>query len=199
MKQSIVPLLALAFLLGGCAFNAGYNPTYFPPKAVTLGIKGKGLVVISESDASWSYSGSPKSFTGGGTTLTLPLGEITKQAALIVFGAAFADGVDYRTTPGDTAPYRMVIKPRVAQMQYAYNQLKNLGFAVTPQVEMDLSVTLTDGSGKVLLEQVFKSGLLDGDSYFVSGQPAEKVNKLVHVALFRLMSDAAAEAKKRME
>ena len=192
-------LLAGSLLLAGCTFNGGYNPSYLPPEPTALGIPGKSLVVLEAVDANWTYSGKPTSFTGSATTLKLPVGEITRQIALKVFGAAFKDGADFRYAAGETAGYRLVVKPRVIRFSYAYNQLKNLGFAVTPQVDLDLHVTLLAPDGKVLLDKTYASGVTAGGTYVFSGQPAERVNKALHETLYKLMSDAAVDARKALD
>jgi hypothetical protein len=201
MKVRIPNLLLIAggLLLAGCTFNGGYNPSYVSAQPMALGIAGKSLVVLETGDANWTYSGKPTSFTGSATKLTLPLGEITRQVALKVFGAAFRDGADSRNTAVDIAGYRLVVKPKIARFSYAYNQLKNFGFAVTPQVELDLHVALVSPDGKTLLDKNYASGLSEGDTYVLSGQPAEKVNQILHQTLFRLMTDAALDAKKVLE
>jgi hypothetical protein len=198
MKRTLVTslLFTASLLLSGCAFNAGYNPAYVSAQPLALGIPGKSLVVLDVNDAEWIYASKPTSFSGGATTLTLPLGEITKQIALKVFGTAFKDGADFRNAAGDSAAYRAVIKPKINKFTYAYNQLKNLGFAVTPQVDIELHVVFLGADGKTLLDKAYSSGLVDGDSYMLSGQPAEKVNQLLHPTLFKLMTDAALEAQK---
>lgn len=196
---SLFSALAAALLYSGCSFNAGYNPSYLPAQAMSLGIPGKSAVVMEATDAQWVFSGGPTSFTGGGTTLSVPVGEITKQVALKVFGSAFKDGADYRDKPQNLSPYRLVVQPKVGQFTYAYNQLKNLGFAVTPQVTLQLNVVLLAPDGSKLLEKQFSSGTVDGDTYMLSGQPAEKVNQLLHQVLFKLMTDAAMEAKAILE
>jgi len=189
-------LVAASLLLAGCSFNAGYNPSYLPVQPMGLGIPGKSLVVLETGDANWTYTGKPTSFTGSATTLTLPLGEITRQVALKVFGAAFKDGADFRNAAGDAAGYRLVVKPKVTRFTYAYNQLKNLGFAITPQVNLELHVTLVSPEGKTLLDKNYASGLTEGGTYVLSGKPAEKVNQILHQNLFKLMTDAALDAKK---
>jgi hypothetical protein len=190
--------LFASLLLAGCSFNAAYNPDYLPKQPLSLGIAGKSLVVLETGDASWTYTGSPTSFTGGGTKLTLPIGEITREVALKVYGAAFKDGADFRNTAGSAAGYRLIVKPKVASFTYAYNQLKNLGFAITPQVKLDLHVTLVSPDGRTLLDKYYTSGLAEGDTYFVSGKPAEKVNQIFHLTLFKLMTDSALDAKKAL-
>ena len=201
MKSRFLSLsvVGLGLFFSGCSFNAGYNPSYISSQPMALGIAGKSLVVLDVGDAAWTYSGSPTSFTGGGTTLTIPMGEITKQIALKVFGAAFKEGAEFRHTAGDVKGYRLVVQPKVSQFNYAYNQLKNLGFAITPQVQIQLRVVMTGPGGKQILEKTYESGLTEGESYMVSGQPAEKVNQIMHITLFKLMTDAAIEAKTVLE
>ncbi|HZT21412.1 MAG TPA: hypothetical protein VFB55_00745, partial [Verrucomicrobiae bacterium] len=179
-----IPALIAGLLLAGCTFNAGYNPSYLPAQPMALGITGKCLVVIADADAQWAFSGSPTSFTGGGTTLTISLGDITKQVALKVFGAAFKEGADFRNTRGDASSYRLIVTPKVTKFSYAYNQLKNLGFAITPQVQLELHASLLTPDGKILLDKTYVSGLAEGDTYVLSGKPAEKVNQIVHQTLF---------------
>lgn len=191
-------LLLLSFallLLSGCAFNAGYNPSYLPKESVRLGLEGKSLVVISEVDAQWQFSGKPTSFTGSGTTLTVPLGEITKQVALKVFGAAFTGGADFRHDALGAEGYRLIIKPKISKFSYEYNQLKNLGFAITPIVDVELSVELLAPDGTMLLTKTYGTGPTEGSTYAISGQPAEKINQILHLHLFKLMTDAAQDAK----
>ncbi|HEY1791320.1 MAG TPA: hypothetical protein VGG34_00250 [Opitutaceae bacterium] len=196
MRTALRPfLVAAAALLAGCTFNVGYNPAYLPNDAMRMGIGGKGLVVISDVDAGWVYTGSPTSFSGGGTTLKLPLGEITKEIALKVFGAAFKDGVDFRSTAAAATGYRLIIEPKVNNFTYQYNQLKNLGFAITPVVDVDLHVVLLRPNGSTLLDKVYTDGPKDGASYMATGQPAEKINEVLHHQLFKLMTDAAVDAK----
>ncbi len=201
MKKTVrlIVLTALALFWGGCAFNAGYNPSYISSQPMALGASGKALLVMDSADANWVFSGGPTSLTGAGTTLTAPLGEITKQIALKVFGAAFKDGVDFRDAVGDASSYRLVVRPKLATFTYAYNQLKNLGFAITPQATLQLRVTLLSPGGKTLLEKTYSSGTVDGDTYVLSGQPAEKVNQLLHQVLFKMMTDAAMDAKLALE
>jgi hypothetical protein len=195
----LISAALLIVALSGCSFQAGYNPAYLPSSAMNLGLDGKALVVLDVSEAARIYSDNPRSFTGGGSTLSLPLGEITKQVAIRVFAAAFKGGADFANQSAPGADYRLVVKPRVARLDYYYNQLKNLGFAITPQLEMELSVTMLHGDGTVLFERTYVSGRSEGDTYIVSGSPHEKVNKLVHLILFKLMTDAAVDVQKALD
>jgi hypothetical protein len=191
-------LLIAAFLVTGCAFNVGFNPAYLPGEAQTLEIPGKGLVVIDATDDNWISSEHPTSFTGSATTLAIPIGTISREVAMRVFGAAFKEGADFRNVAGDTSGYQLVVMPKVTKFTYAYNSLQNLGFAITPQVDIGMHVTLTAPDGHLLLDKVYASGLVNGNTYVMSGQPAEMVNKLVHITLFNLMTSAAKDAKQIM-
>jgi len=81
-KLSKIILLTLwALIAGGCSFNAGFNSTYLPPAGVTSKVDESVLVVMTQEEQDWVYSGNPTSFTGGASTLNVPLGDITKQIA----------------------------------------------------------------------------------------------------------------------
>jgi hypothetical protein len=190
--------IILALLSGGCTFNVGYNPSYLPVEAMKLGITGKSLVVLSEVDEQWNFASKPTSFTGGGTTLTVPLGEITKEIALRVFGAAFKEGADFKNQVGSGASYRLIIQPKVNKFSYGYYQLKNAGLAITPTVDVELHVVLSSPDGKTLLDKVYHDGPTEGATYFVSGQPQEKINQLLHQTIFKHMTDAALDARKSL-
>ena len=199
IRRNIALVAFSVVLLSGCTYKAGYNPSYISTAPTKLGIPGKALVVLEVGEEQRQFSESPKSFTGGGTTLELPIGEITKQIALKVFTAAFADGADFRNEADLTGGYKLIVKPRVSRLDYYYNQLKNLGFAITPQLEMELSVMMLGPDGSVIFEKTYNSGREDGDTYMISGSPAEKVNKLIHITLFKLMSSAATDVQAELQ
>lgn len=200
MKRIILFLAAvsLSLFFTGCTTMVGYNPTYLPQDAAKLNLPGKSLVVMTDADAQWVYSGSPSTFTASATTLNIPMGEITKQVALRVFGAAFQEGADFRNSTTGSQGYRLVVEPKVASFTYAYKQLHNLGFAITPTVTVDLRVKLTAPDGQVLLERTYVSGPVEGASYALSGAPQEKINQLLHQTLFKLMTDAALEVRGKL-
>jgi hypothetical protein len=198
-KYYLIPIIAgLALLISGCTSVVGYNPSYLSVDAPRLNLAGKSLVVMSDNDAQWVYAGKPTSFTGGASTMTVPMGEITKQVAIRVFGAAFRDGADFRNRTGDVSGYRLIVQPKVGSFTYAYNQLKNFGFAITPTITMELRVQLSSADGRMLLEKTYSSGPTEGAAYAISGSPAEKINQLAHQTLFKLMTNAAEDARSAM-
>jgi len=186
--------LFLALLLGGCSFKAGYNSTYLPPEGVIAKVDEPILIVMTKDEQEWVYSGHPTSFTGGATTLTIPLGNITKQIALEVFSRRFKSAELAHELPADSE-FRLALNPRIKHFEYAYNQLKNLGFAITPEVQLDLTVKLLNSAGKHAFEKTYSSGLRSGSSYMISGSPHEKINATIHKTLFELMELAAKDTE----
>lgn len=187
-------LCGLAVLLvSGCSYNVGFNSSYLPPGGIAGKHDGKVLVVMSQQEQDWVYSGHPTSFTASATTLSVPLGNITKQVAIEVFSRHFAE-VDTATALPGNGQYTLVVNPRIKHFEYAYNQLKNLGFAITPEIKLDLDVTLLDDNGRKLMEKTYSSGLKEGESYVMSGSPHEQINQALHQALYAHMTQAAQDA-----
>ena len=107
-------------------------------------MQGKGLIYTTSEDDNYLFKGPPTSFTGSATTLEVPLGKMTKEIAILVFKDTFKDGHQSTNALEKLHEYELVFYPKVVQFSYAYNQLKNLGFAITPQVRIVLNVKLYD-------------------------------------------------------
>ena len=195
LRFNIIAIMALTLLITGCAYNVGFTSSYLPPTSLVGKLDGKALIFMTTDQEQWVYSGHPTSFTGGGTTLSIPLGNITKQVALIVFSRYFEE-VDSGSKMDAASQYQIVVNPNVQHFEYAYSQLKHLGFAITPAVALDLQVTWFDATGKQLLQKTYSSGKQEGETYMVSGSPGEKVNQVLHKALADLMTQAAEETVK---
>ncbi len=191
----IIFMLLLVLLGSGCTYVTAFNPGYIsdPPRADKDKLPGKALVFTDKSDDAYIFSGSPTSFTGGGTTLTSPIGAITKGIALKVFGDLYQDGAVSGNSRDGGAGYAAILYPRTTAFTYEYNQLKNAGFAITPTVVVTLNVKRYASDGAVIFDKTYNSGNREGDSYMVSGEPAEKINKLLHSTLNDLLRQAAAE------
>ncbi|UCC55414.1 MAG: hypothetical protein JSU75_08555, partial [Gammaproteobacteria bacterium] len=127
-RLNIIATVTLTLLVGGCAYNVDFKSTYLPPAEPSGKVDESVLIFMTEEQGKWVYSGHPTSFTGSATTLTVPLGNITKQVALIVFSRYF-DQVDAANNMEQSLHYRVVVKPDVQHFEYAYKSLKNLGFA----------------------------------------------------------------------
>ncbi len=190
-------LVVAALLLSGCAYSVGYNSTYLPaPAAGASGerVAGEVLIYMPQQDVDWVYSGHPTSFTASATTLSIPLGSITQQIAVRVFARDFSS-VQAVTSLEGRSGYLVEVQPKVRHFEYAYNQLRNLGFAITPEVSLELHVLARDPAGKVVLDKVYESGLVQGETYMASASPAEKTNTAVHQVLWRLLSQAATDIR----
>lgn len=145
-------LLLITVLGTGCSYKAGYNVTYLPELPTIARHDGKVLIYMTQEDVQWVYSGNPTSFTGSASTLTLPLGNITKLVAERAFSEHFSQ-VQASTTLDDAARYLVAVQPRVQKFEYAYNSLQNLGFAITPEVWLDLHVRAFDNQGTEIFEK----------------------------------------------
>ena len=183
------------FFLGGCAYQAGYNPTYIPDEEPDYISSDQVLLVMADEDENYVYTGSPSSFTGGGTSLSIPLGAITKEVAEEILEDRFSGRVGFANEFLHDEGYRLALKPRIRRFDYKYNSLKNLGFAITPEVDIDLRITILDSNGQTVFDEVYQSGRTEGDTYIVSGSPSEKVNEALHRTLYRLFEESFADAR----
>jgi hypothetical protein len=201
MKRIATLFVMLTVLLSGCSHVATYNPAYLsaPPPAASERMDGKVLVYTERADDNYVFSGNPTSFTGGATTLTVPLGQITREVAVYAFGRHFKDGADASNKLESLAGYRAIIRPRVLSFTYEYNQLQNLGFAITPGVTLEIETQLLDQSGKTIYAKKHASALAQGQAYMVSGTPGERINQLVHETLYKLMDEAARDVKRALK
>jgi len=182
-------------LSSACAYQAGYNPTYIPDEEPEYISADEVLLVIPDEVEGFVYSGSPSSFTGGGTTLTIPLGVILKEVSEEILEDRFSGKVGFANEFRAGEQYRLALEPRIKRFDYKYNQLKNLGFAITPEVELDLDVTILDAQGQAIYQQLYESGRVSGDTYFISGSPSEKVNQTIHRVLYDLLERSFADAR----
>ncbi len=183
--------------LGGCAFVSNYNPAYIPNDqgSAQVALPGKGLIFTEKTDDVRPYTGSPTSFTGSSTKLTIPLGTITREIAISVFRREFRDGVDSANDLADLHKYSAVVCPKITKFTYEYNQAKNLGFAITPTVDISLEVQLRNKEGRTYWKKIYNSGVREGPAYVVSGSPGERISELTHKTIYALMTRAAADVR----
>jgi hypothetical protein len=174
-------------------YNASYHGT--PGTSVTDKLPGKVLILTDKVDDDTPFVGPPTSITGSGTKLTIPLGVIAREIGAVVFGDMFRDGAAKANELPAAGGYRVVVRPRVSKFSYEYNQLKNLGFAVTPTVVLTLDVTTMDGSGKQLQMRSYESGTVEMPAYLISGSPGEEIGKAAHRAIYDLMLKAAFDLR----
>ena len=185
--KKFFPFLFVLFL-GSCAYSGSYNSSFVPqsiPYPDSQKISGKGLVFMEVADEAYIFEGRPTSFTGGGTSLKLPLGVYAKQIALKVFSGLFTEGVRFSNNIEDSGDYLLTISPKVTNFSYAYDAASSLGFAVTPEAKISMQILVYDRNSKKVFEKTYNPDKLKGDSYMFSTNPDEKVNQAAH----RLISD----------
>ncbi|MEK7660955.1 MAG: hypothetical protein AAB680_02825, partial [Pseudomonadota bacterium] len=136
------------------------------------------------------FTGNPTSFTGSATTLTLPIGEIAREVGLVVLGRSFENGAAIALSSQD-GKYNAVVS--VSNFSYQYNQMQNLGMAITPKVTLSLNAVVTDPDGKELLRKTYNRTDFKGDTYMASTQPAEKINAAFHKALTEMLNEMVTD------
>lgn len=187
--------LLAAAAVTGCSFNAAYNAAYTSaarrPASETA--DGKALLKTTPEADAQVFTGNPTSFTGAATTLTMPLGQIARETAKSAFADAFMGGAELSTEIRDPTAYAVIVAPRVVSFSYEYNQLKNVGFAITPTVTATVEVKVLDEQGKPRWEKTYLSGAVEGPSYMINTAPGEEINKLAHKALYDLFAISAKE------
>ncbi|MDO8907549.1 MAG: hypothetical protein Q7W55_03500 [Pseudohongiella sp.] len=195
-KRIYLILMALAFAaISACTSTLQYNPQYegriLPAPGAQLA--GRAVIFTTEAEDNYIYTGNPTSFTGGGTKISIPLGLITKEISQNGFERIFSDGAVLARDLDAVSDYRVIVRPRISNFSYAYNQLKNIGLLITPQTQISLSIEVLDSSRRVIHVNTFSSGVKDGDSYMMSGNPADRINRLAHEVITELVNQATNE------
>ncbi len=200
LRRTLAPMitktLRLVILAFGVVFFAGcktvaYNPSFIRPVAQSVEPRypGKLLILTTPSDDQFVFRGRPHSLTGVAWKLKVPFGEITKKASGEIYGHLFQSGYEFGRVPN---PNRFVvtIKPKIEDFAWRMNQLKNVGFAITPQIKMTLDVELLAADQSVLLRRQYESGWVDGNSYVLNLSPFDAVSLVIHKTMANLMVDS---------
>lgn len=190
-----IVLISCLLLTSACTTSVSYNPSLEGRLMPIPGpqFEGRGVILTTEADDNYVFEGGPTSFTGGGSSIRIPLGLITKEIAQHAFERMFDDGVIQTRDIESLRDYTVIITPRIRNFSYAYNQLQNAGLLVTPQVDISISVDIKNPEQESIRSNTFTSGTRDGDSYFMSGNPAERINKLTHEVITELLNQAASD------
>ena len=178
----------------GCSYQTGFNSTYIPEEPAGHWSADHVQIVMSEYDANYTSSSSPSSFTGGGTTLVIPMGQIVREVTSEALRDRFSGEIGFANEMLADR-YQLGIRPTVRKWDYKYNSLRNLGFAITIEGELDLQVEILDPSGEVIFENTYASGLRQGQSYFASFSPEEKVSALLHELIYEHVEQALDDAR----
>jgi len=148
------------------------------------------------------YEGRPASTTGDFTTLTVPIGTIVEEIAKEVFGGCFAFGVEFVDEVADRDDYVLAIEGDMQEFVYAYTKVIEQGFDeenvevwITPELTIAFAVKAFKRSGELVLDKTYDSGLRAGESYMVTGRPAERINRTLHATLHALMLQLADDIR----
>lgn len=204
MLNRVLMVIALAppLFIGGCAYTANYNPAYLAAarRPVTQTFDGKALILTSVQDDKYVFTGSPTSFTGGGTSLTIPIGQILKESAVAAFVDTFKDGAEAKNLDigspigvGESSKYVAIVTPKLVSYSYEYNQAKNLGFAITPTAVVVSDIRIVDQQGNTRFQKQYESGPVEGSAYMINMSPHEEISKVTHQAFYEIFSRAASD------
>lgn len=194
MFRSIVAALSI-LVLSGCATSVAYRADYVSEKPIPeeSRIDGRVLVYTTRADDERLMTAGATSFTGSGAKLTTPVGMIAREVAVKVFSRAAREGAVASNELSDLRRYSVVVRPEVKDFSYGFPQLKNLGFAITPEIRLQLRMSVLDETGRVALEKEYDSGTIEGSSYMISGSPYERISRLLHEGMQDLMIRAVAD------
>lgn len=187
----------IALLMGvcGCSASIGYRPDYVPDKEVIAEevVTGRVLVYTTRTDDDRLVTTGGTNFNQSNFKLTIPIGMMTREIAVKVFSEVTTDGVAAANDLTDAGRYALVVRPENKGFRYGLPELKNLGFAATPEVQIEMKVSVIDASGKAVFEKDYVSEVVQGKAVMMSTQPYELVNRLAHETIYDLMRHAAAD------
>jgi len=183
-------VVVVASILTGC-HTVAYNPSYIRPVAQTVAPRypGKLLILTAPADDHLVFQGHPQSLTACMWSLHVPFGEIAKKASGEIYGHLFQSGYEFGSV-ADSHRFTVTIHPQIDDFAWRMNQLKNAGFAITPQIKMTLNLELLAADKSVLLRRQYESGWVDGNSYLINFSPFDSVGLLIHKTLANLMVDS---------
>ncbi len=200
MKFQLLASFTLVAVFSGCTTTVHYNPDYLEHafKSVEPSIDGKALIVTEEKNDYRFYSQSPSSLTGAALKTVGNFGQHLSEIAQSYFDRSFTVGAAHSNEVSANGNYRLIIQPEIVRFDYRYNGLKNLFFAITPESKLDLYVAVYDGDGVMLFEKKYVSDYVSGGTYLVSFKPAEKINKSIHKALLKLMTEVSEDIESEL-
>lgn len=197
-----VAIFAAAVASSGCAYEVAYRPDYVPEQAPSFVADGRLLIVMPQEQREFVYQGAPSSTTGDFTTLTVPIGAIVEEIAKEVFGGCFAYGVEFVDDLAGRDDYVLALQGNMQEFAYAYTKVIEQGFDeqnvevwITPQLTIAFAVKAHKRSGELVLDKTYDSGIREGESYMVTGRPAERINRTLHATLHALMLQVAADVR----
>jgi hypothetical protein len=190
-------ILGLALASMGCITRrVEYHPDYVPSVlSPGLSTPGRALLLVEPADEAYVYRGKPHSFHAGGVTMEMPLGQIISRSSERVLQDLFQDGCVVAPRIDPTFRYTAAIRIKPLTYDYAFNQIRNLTMAITPQVRLSIQVQMMDETGTLLFSQVYDSGMVNDETVLDTLHPNETINRHTHRVLGSLLARAAADIR----
>jgi hypothetical protein len=194
--KSLLACAGLLLSLTACTTTLEVHKDYVAAGIAQPVAKGHASLVIAEADRKQVFNGHPTSLTGAATSVTLPLGEVVATVGEKVCTAYFTDGA---TVGASAKPGDYVVSATPKSFSYKYDQLSNLGFAVTPKVSVAVSIGVKAPDGTVIVpEKTFeRTDFSATGAYLISLQPPEKINQSLHTAVADIFREALDQLPKK--
>jgi hypothetical protein len=187
--------IAISMAVSGCSASIGYRPDYVPDREVIANeaITGRVLVYTTRTDDERLITTGGTNFNQRDFKLTMPIGIMTREIGVKVFSKVATEGAAAANDLTDAARFALVVKPENKGFKYGLPTLKNLGFATSPEIQVEMKVSVIDASGKTVFEKDYASEVVEGKTSMMNTQPYELINKLAHETIYDLMRRAAAD------
>ena len=186
-------LASAALLLSACTTTLASNPDYvMAPAPGPAAMNGSAVIVMDDALQNDVITAHPTSYTGSATSIVEPIGQIIRDVGLKILGPAFSNGVTVGTT---TKPDAYGVVLRLDAFSYQYDQLSNLGFAITPKVTVSMTIEAIGPDGKSLFRKTYERKNYTVGAYVASLEPAEKINKSLHLAIGEIFRDVVDDVK----
>jgi len=213
MRALATSLLIGSVILGGCTAEGLYEPEYLSKVTPPYLAENKIVILMHEHDEQQVFTGKPESAIGENITLVMPIGTILREVAANVFRSFFMYGVVFTDKLVPDLRYQVALEPEIRNFGYRYDrQIEGDLFnirpgtggdgvsaepisTITPSVHFDLAVKAYDANNKVLLDKVYQSGWVAGESYIVTSRPHEHVNATFHQALQQTLEKVAVDIR----
>lgn len=190
---STAAIACACLLITACASTLQYKPEYVSAGLAAPKVQGHAVVVMDGAQQAQTITAHPTSYTGSATTITEPVGQILREAALKVFGVAFSEGAEVAevSKPGG---YNVALK--LNNFSYKYDQLSSLGFEIKPKVTVAIDVDAIAPDGHKLFSKTYQRTDYLVSAYVISGNPPEKINQALHMAVTEIFRDIVDDVAK---
>ena len=58
-----------------------------------------------------------------------------------------------------------------------------------------IQVEFIDKNGNKLFSKIYQTGYVSGDTYLISGSPAEEVSQILHKTVYQVLKDSFSDAR----